>query len=290
MTTGITSARTREVSELEEVALKVREHIIRMSTAGGCFLGASMSCTDLLVYLYKRVLRVAPQTLQDADRDYLFLSKGHAVPALYATLAETGFLDRSRLANHLKSSDSIYWHPNRSIPGVELHAGSLGHLLAVGLGVAMDIKLRGSHNRSFVILGDGELNEGSVWEAILVAGARKMDNLIAIIDRNGFQANLPTEELVPLGDLGEKLRAFGWRVETIDGHSFAGMERAFDSLPAAGKPTAVIAETVRGKGVRSIEGRADRWFADFTEAEVEMLVEELREQALPRPSLDGNVI
>ena len=267
---------TEELNELEQTALRVREHIIRMSTGGGCFIGASLSCADLLVYLYKRVLCVFPSAPEDPNRDYLLLSKGHDVPALYGVLAETGFIDRARLANHLKTCDSIYWHPNRAIPGVEFHSGSLGHLLAVGLGIAIDLKLRRASGRVFVILGDGELNEGSIWESCLVAGARKLDNLIIVVDRNEFQANVRTEELLPLEPLGSKFKAFQWAITRIDGHSFAEMEDAFTGLPLQqGKPSAVIAHTVRGKGLPSIEARADRWFVNFTEEEMEMLIAEL---------------
>lgn len=266
----------RQRSELEAIALRVREQIIRLSAGGGCFIGASLSCADLLVYLYKAVLRVSPDRLADPRRDYLLLSKGHDVPALYGVLAEFGFIDKQRLRNHLKTSDSIYWHPNPEVAGVEFHSGSLGHLLAVGIGIALDIKLRGGANRVFVLLGDGELNEGSIWEACLVAGARALDNLTVIVDRNGFQANEQTEILMPLEPLAHKFDSFGWAVTTIDGHRFAEMEAVFNELPfVEGRPSAVIARTTRGKGLPSIEARADRWFARFTEAEVEMLIDEL---------------
>ena len=151
-----------EIENLEKLALKVREHIIHMSTDGGCFIGASLSCADLLVYIYTNVLNISPESVNDPNRDYLFLSKGHDVPALYGTLAELGFIEKERLKNHLKTNDSIYWHPNRAVRGVEFHSGSLGHLLSVAIGVALDIKIRGGKNRVFVILGDGELNEGSI--------------------------------------------------------------------------------------------------------------------------------
>jgi len=264
--------------DLETLAFRVREHIIRMSTAGGCFIGASLSCTDLLVYLYSRILRVNRQTISNPDRDYLLLSKGHDVPALYGTLAELGFFPADRLKNHLSTDDSIYWHPNRSIPGVEFHSGSLGHLLSVGIGIAIDIKIKYGQNRVFIILGDGELNEGSIWEGCLTAAAHKLENLIAVVDRNGFQANTATEELIPLEPLESKFRSFGWSVQTIDGHNFAEMQDAFKYLPQQKeKPTVVIARTVRGKGLPSIENRADRWFVNFTEHEVEMLLKELRD-------------
>lgn len=265
---------------LEDQALRVREHVIRMATKGGCFLGASLSCTDLLVYLYDRVLRVSPQCLDDPDRDYLLLSKGHDVPALYGTLAERGYFSASRLERHLSTEDHIYWHPNRAIPGVEFHSGSLGHGLAVGMGIALDAKLRHSPARVFVVVGDGELNEGSVWEGALVASARGLDNLVMVVDRNGFQANMATEELLPLEPLGDKLRAFGFSVVDADGHSFPSLEDAFARVPREpGRPTAVVARTRRNKGLPSIEGRADRWFVDLTAPEVEMLLAELRGEA-----------
>jgi len=275
--------------ELHELALRVREHVIRLATNGGCFVGASLSCADILVHLYKRVLCVAPDRLDDPDRDYLFLSKGHDVPALYGLLAELGYFPRERLGNHLQTNDSIYWHPNRAVPGVEFHSGSLGHLLSVALGVALDIKMRKGPNKVFVVLGDGELDEGSCWEGFLVANALGLDNLCAVIDRNWFQANLRTEELVPLEPLGAKLAAFGWQVRCTDGHDFADLERAFSGLPVVvGKPTAVIAETLRGKGLPSIEARADRWFANFTEDEVQGLLAELhgeRQATITSPTL-----
>jgi transketolase len=267
------------LTELPRLALAVREHIVRLATAGGCFIGASLSCADLLVHLYTRVLRLSRATLDDPDRDYLFLSKGHDVPALYGTLAELGYIPRERLAHHLKTDDSIYWHPNRAVPGVEFHSGSLGHLLSVAIGVALDIRLRGGNNRVWVVLGDGELDEGSVWEACLVANAYHLDNLTAIVDRNEFQANIRTEQLVPLEPIPAKFEAFGWSCRTCDGHDFADLDRTLGPLATApytpGRPSAVIARTVRGKGVPSIEARADRWFANFTAAEIEGLLAEL---------------
>lgn len=280
MTTANLSSATRSHAELAQLALRVREHILRLSTDGGCFTGASLSCADLFVFLYTRFLRVGPERLNDPERDYLLLSKGHDVPALYATLAELGWIPLERLQNHLKTNDFIYWHPNRHVPGVEFHSGSLGHLPAVGLGIALDIKLRGGQNRVVVVTGDGELDEGSVWEALLVAAAYRLDNLVIVVDRNHFQANVRTEELIPLEPMAPKFEAFGCAVERIDGHDFAQMEAAFSRLPfAAGKPSVIIADTVRGKGVPSIEARADRWFCNFTHDEVEALLRELHGEA-----------
>jgi transketolase len=264
---------------LSSLALRVREHVVRMAGGGGCFLGASLSCADLLVFLYSEVLRTSAEKRTSPDRDYLLLSKGHDVPALYSTLAELGYFPTERLLKHLEMDDHIYWHPNRAIPGIEFHSGSLGHNLSVGMGIALDARLRGSPNRVFVVLGDGELNEGSVWEGLLVAAAHKLDNLVVVIDRNGFQANIRTEDLIPLEPLDEKLRAFGCSVRTADGHDFSSLREAFAGLPfAPGRPSAVIARTVRGKGLPSIEARADRWFVRLEAAEVERLLAELHGQ------------
>jgi len=213
------------------------------------------------------------------------------VPALYATFAELGFLDPARLANHLSTRDSIYWHPNRAVPGVEFHSGSLGHLLSVALGVAYDIRLHGGANRVFVVLGDGELDEGSIWEACLVASALKLDNLIAVVDRNEFQANVRTEELIPLEPLPAKFRAFGWACRTVDGHCFECLEETFAQLPAEpGRPTVVLARTVRGKGCPSLEARADRWFVDLKPAELAACLAELHGGSAGDIAIEGRVV
>lgn len=265
------------MTDLKEMAFRVREHIVKMSTDGGCFTGASLSAADLMVYLYTNFLNVNKDNLNDPNRDYLFLSKGHDVPALYGTFVEVGLMEKNRLRNHLSVNDNIYWHPNTKIPGIEFHAGSLGHLPSVAVGVAMDIKIRGGNNKVVCILGDGELNEGTCWEAVLVANAYKLDNLFFVIDRNKFQANMPTEELIPLEPLHDKFTAFGASVRRIDGHDFDALHEAFSTYPfTEEKLNVVIADTVRGKGLPSIEARADRWFCNFTHAEVDSLLEELK--------------
>jgi transketolase len=262
--------------ELRATALNVREHIVRMSTDGGCFTGASLSAVDLIVYLYSSFLNVNADNLTDPNRDYLFLSKGHDVPALYGTFAELGLLDKARLSNHLSLNDHIYWHPNTHILGIEFHSGSLGHLPSVAIGVAMDIKISGGSNKVVCILGDGELNEGTCWEAMLVANAYKLDNLIFVVDRNHFQANVRTEDLIPLEPLADKFAAFGAAVKRINGHDFTALHETFSAYPfEQGKVNVVIADTVRGKGLPSIEERADRWFCNFNADEIEQLLLEL---------------
>jgi transketolase len=262
--------------QLMTLSHRVRRHVIKMATNGGCFIGASLSCVDILTYLYANWLNLHRDRLADPDRDYLLLSKGHDVPALYGLFAELGFIEPERLGNHLRPDDDIYWHPNRNIPGIEFHSGSLGHLLSVGLGIALDIKLRRGPGRVVVVLGDGELNEGSVWEAALVAAAKGLDKLIAIVDRNGFQANTATEDLIPIEPIEQKFIAFGWSAARIDGHDFNALEQGLATIPlAAGRPSVIIADTVRGKGLPSIAARADRWFCNFSPREIEMLLEEL---------------
>src|ERR1700744_5977495 len=264
------------VNQLEATALKVREHIVRMATDGGCFVGASLSAAALILYLYSEWLNIGNHNLDDPDRDSLFLSKGHDVPALYGTFVELGLMEKDRLKNHLSIDDNISWRPNTKIPGSEFHSGSLGHLPSVAIGVAMDVKIRGGKNRVVCILGDGELNEGTCWEAMLVANAYKLDNLVFVIDRNNFQANMPTEELIPLEPLHDKFTAFGAAVIRIDGHNYDALRMAFKNYPfREGKLNVVIADTVRGKGLPSIEKRADRWFCNFSADEVQQLLHEL---------------
>jgi transketolase len=299
-----------KIETLQSTALRVREHIIRMSGGGGCFIGASLSCVEIMVYCYSGFLKRGGHP-NDPDRDYCFLSKGHDVPALYGTFVEMGMLGGHRLRNHLSTSDSIYWHPNTAIPGVEFHSGSLGHLPAVAAGVALDCKLKGGTNKVIVITGDGELNEGSVWEALLVANAYGLDNLTLLVDRNQFQANIRTEELIPLEPLADKFRAFGCRVQRIDGHDFTKLEEAFGALAEEeageehdqangadmngkrtrrGKVNVIIADTVRGKGLPSIEARADRWFCAFSEDEVEYLLQELHGNAVATISSEALLV
>jgi transketolase len=261
---------------LQASSLKVREHIISMSAAGGCFIGASLSCVELMLYLYTEFLKLTADTIHDPDRNYLFLSKGHDVPALYGTLAELGFIETERLSTHLQTNDFIYWHPNRNIPGVEFHSGSLGHLPAVAAGVALDCKISNRQNHIVVITGDGELNEGTVWETLLVANAKQLNNLTLIVDRNQFQANVRTEDLIPLEPLEDKFIAFGCEVRRINGHDFNELEDALSAVPfSSNKVNVIIADTVRGKGLPGIEARADRWFCSFSKEEALLLLNEL---------------
>jgi len=280
------------IYELQDLALSARKQILRMSTNGGCFTGASLSCADLMVYLYASgILNISPENVRSPERDRVFLSKGHDVPALYAILAELGYFPKERLKYHLKAQDHIYWHPNTQLPGVEFHSGSLGHLPSVALGVALDLNLKKKSNKVIVIVGDGELNEGSVWETLLVAQALKIKNYIMVVDRNWFQANMKTEDLVPLEPLEEKFKAFGCDVHRVNGHNFQALHQTFTALDyTLPQPHVVICDTIRGKGVKSIEERADRWFCNFTPEEVEMLIQELHGYTSTSLNTEGMVV
>lgn len=271
----------QRIEELRQISLRVRERIIRMCVNGGSFIGASFSCVDFIVYFYEEFMNVNKDNLNDPNRDYFFLSKGHDVPALYGLFVELGFLAEERLKNYLKTDDFLYWHPNVNIPGIEFHSGSLGHLLSIAIGVAMDCKIRETKNKIVVVLGDGELNEGSNWEAALVAASKKLDNLIAVVDRNKFQANAETEDIIKLEPLADKFKAFGWGVRTVNGHDFRDLKKAFTRFPiVSGRPNLIIANTIRGKGLPSIESRVDKWFAEFTPEEAETLIGELKKEAI----------
>ncbi len=267
-----------EIISLKNIAYNVRRHIIEMARNGGCFIGSALSCVDIIVYLYKSFLKLDINVYNSLRRNYFFLSKGHAVPALYGTFVEIGFMSKQRLYNnHLKTNDYIYWHPNWNIKGVEFHSGSLGHLLSVSIGIAYDFKLRNHKNHVVVLLGDGELNEGSIWESILVSVSLELENLIIIIDRNKFQANIATENLIKLEPLKDKFDAFGCETIRINGHDFSEMEEVLSQKKESNKPRVIIADTVRGKGLPSIQDKTDKWFVKLTDEEAIQLLKELEE-------------
>ena len=248
---------------LKRKALIARKYILKMGTKDGCFVGSALSCIDLITYIYNEVVSNLSNT---NNRNYFFLSKGHAVPALYGTFVELGYLDEKRLENYNTTKDDLYLHPNANIKGVEFHSGSLGHLISVATGVAIDIKRKNKNNKVIVLLGDGELNEGSNWETLLNIAANKLDNLIIIIDRNKIQANFNTEDLIPLEPLKDKFLAFGMNVQEIDGHDFEDIDKAFiNSYKVKDKANVVIAHTIRGKGIKTIENDWESWFMEYNE-------------------------
>jgi transketolase len=210
---------------------------------------------DILAVLYGRVLRIAPDNPAWPERDRFILSKGHAGAGVYATLAECGFFPVAKLATHYRDGSDLSGHvSHKGIAGVELSTGSLGHGLPVGAGMAYGAKLDGADHRVFVLLSDGECDEGSNWEAILFAAHHRLDNLVAIVDYNKIQSLKPVSETLGLEPFADKWRSFGWTVVEVDGHSHRDLQQSFGRVPAAdGKPTCFICHTVKGKGVSFME-------------------------------------
>jgi len=217
-------------------------------------LGSCLSIADILACLYWRVLRVDPRNPSLPDRDRLILSKGHAAAILYATLAERGFFPAEELESYCQHGSRLTGHVTSGVPGVELSSGSLGHGLPVGCGMALAAKREGLPFRTFVLLSDGELDEGSNWESFLFAPQHGLDNLIAIVDYNKIQSFGRTEDVLDLEPLADKLRAFRWAVREVDGHDCQQLADAFDALPfETGRPSIIIAHTIKGKGVSFME-------------------------------------
>jgi transketolase len=256
-----------DINSLREIADRVRGRIIDLcGGAEGGHLGGSLSAVDILTVLYFQVLRVSPQDADHADRDIFLLSKGHAALALYAVLAERGFLPVAELASFGATGSRLAGHPVRAVPGVEMPTGSLGHGLGLGLGFALAARLAGQARRTFVLTGDGELQEGSCWEAAGCAAAQRTDTLTAIVDANGLQLGGATADLGAPGSLADRWRAFGWSVRECDGHDQAAVADTLAGVPwQPGQPSALIAHTQKGYGVGFIAGQVASHFATLSE-------------------------
>ncbi|GLX97674.1 transketolase [Herbidospora sp. NBRC 101105] len=247
-------------------AARIREHVVNLCAGPeGGHLGGSMSLAEILATLYTRVLRVDPLDPARPDRDVLLLSKGHGGLALYAALAEAGFFPPERLDEYARPGSEFMAHPHPEIPGVEMPSGSLGHGLALAVGFGLGFRLDHADRRCFVVMGDGELQEGSVWEAASVAAAQRLDNLVAIVDRNRLQITGATETIDALEPLADRWSAFGWSVRQVDGHSCEELEAALTEPPAPGRPTVVIAHTVKGKGIPFVEDQPRSHYAKLGE-------------------------
>jgi transketolase len=245
--------------ELQLRAIALRRAMLRLIfNAGAGHTGGGLSCMDILNVLYNRILCVSPQTFGDPNRDRYVQSKGHCVEALYCVLADRGFFPVSDLETVCRYQSHYVGHPTRHIPGVEMNTGALGHGLPICIGMALAGKMDAAPYRVFTLLGDGELAEGSNWEAALAAAHYKLDNLVAVLDHNALQITGQTREVMCNEPLEDKWRAFGWGVKVVNGHDYAELTRAFTDLPELGKPTFVIANTVKGKGVSFIENIA-KW-------------------------------
>ncbi len=242
--------------------------------------GGDLSAADILVTLYFGVLRVDPEHPDAPLRDRFIMSKGHCSGALYATLAMRGFFPEDELADYMAPLSRLNGHPNRTeLPGVEANTGPLGHGLPIAVGAALAAKMDGAAWKTFVLTGDGELQEGSNWEAIMAAAHYGLDNLVAIVDRNGIQQGAPTESVLRLEPLAAKFRAFGWAVREADGHDCAALLDTFQAAPfEAGRPSCVIARTTKGKGVSFIENRAEWHHHAPSDAELAAALRELGEE------------
>jgi transketolase len=252
-------ARTEDAERLEEVTRRLRRHIITSTSAAGSgHPSTSLSMVELLTVLYfGGVLRYDPKAPHDPDRDRFILSKGHGAPGLYAVLAEAGFFPVEEVNDLRKLGSPLEGHPNMCrLAGVEASTGSLGQGLSIGVGHALAAKLDGSDFRVYVIVGDGECEQGQVWEAVMYAGNHGLDNLTLVVDRNGYQQTAAVDNIQPLDPLEGKLDAFHWQVRSIDGHSLSEVADAFEwARGVKDRPQAILAKTVKGKGISYLEER-----------------------------------
>ncbi len=249
-----------KTAELAKRAKAVRRSILEMVTAAKSgHPGGSLSAADILVTLYFAVMRVDPHAPADPARDRFVLSKGHAAPVLYATLAERGFLPHSELCTLRQIDSRLQGHPDmKGVPGVDMSTGSLGQGLSAANGMALAARLNGQDWRVYALLGDGELEEGQIWEAAMLAAHYKLDNLTAFVDYNGLQIDGPINEVMSPLPIADKWRTFGWETIEIDGHDYAAIHDAVETAKTVkGKPTMIVARTVKGKGVPAMEGVAD---------------------------------
>jgi transketolase len=261
---------------LSKIAAEIRRNIVEtIGRARAGHIGGDLSATDTLTTLFFSVLRINPRAPADPKRDRFILSKGHCSAALYSTLALRGFFPTEHLATFMQPLSALNGHPNRrKVPGVEANTGPLGHGLPIAVGSAIASRLSGANWRTFVLLGDGELQEGSNWEAAMCAGHRELDTLTAIVDRNRLQQGARTEDTNRLEPLADKWRAFGWEVVECDGHDYQALFDAFTAA-RAGKPVCVIANSIKGKGVSFIEDRVE-WHHKVPSVEqVELALKEL---------------
>jgi transketolase len=275
----MTTVRTRPgLGELRSTASAIRRRNLEIIHAAGIgHTGGDLSAADILTALYFAVLEVDPAQPDAPDRDRYIQSKGHASGVLYTTLAAAGFIPDSLLDAYMAPGSPLNGHPDRKkVPGVETNTGPLGHGLPVAVGTAIAAKLDRSRRRTFVLCGDGELQEGSNWEAIMAAAHHGLDNLVLIVDRNRLQQGARTEDTNGLDPLDAKLAAFGWSVREIDGNDIPALLEVFDAVPfSADRPNAVIANTIKGRGVSFMEDRVEWHHKVPTADELERALREL---------------
>jgi transketolase len=254
------SSKTLTIEEMKATAKKIRRDIITMiGTAGSGHPGGSLSAVEILTALYFKILRHNPGDPQWSERDRFILSKGHAAPVLYATLAASGYLPESELCTLRKIDSRLQGHPECGLtPGVEMSAGALGQGLSFSIGVALAGRLNQQKYRTYVLLGDGECDEGQVWEAAMAAAHFGLGRLVAIVDHNGIQLDGWNKDIMNLEPLNKKWQSFGWNVIEVDGHDLSQIIQALEKAPeTTGQPTAIIARTIKGKGVSFMENNPD---------------------------------
>ena len=263
---------------LEKIAKEIRKEIVLMHyRSKASHIGSALSVVDILVVLYFKVLNIDPNNPSSLSRDYFILSKGHAASAWYAVLAERGFFSKDLLKGYCMNGGKLPEHPDRfSVPGIEASTGSLGHGLPISVGIALAGKQNKCNYKVFVLMSDGECEEGSVWEGAITAPRLKLDNLIAIVDANKLQAYEKTDNIQKISSLKYKFKDFGWRVKEVNGHDLSEMERVFRNVPLEeGKPTMVIAHTIKGKGIKEMENRLEWHYKSPRENEVKKFIEEI---------------
>ena len=268
-----------DIKSLEERAKVIRRHVIRMlAKAGSGHPGSSLSTVDLLVALFYNKLKHNPQQPAWPDRDRFVMSKGHGCPALYAVLAEKGYFGIDKLDTLRQFGSILQGHPcMKTTPGIEISGGSLGQGLSVGLGIALAAKLDKKDYRTYVMLGDGEIEEGQVWEAAMAASHYKADNLCAIIDQNGLQIDGFIHEIMSSYPIPDKWRGFGWHVIEINGHDYKAISSAYDEAEKIkGRPTVIVAKTIKGKGVSFMENQVDWHGKAPSKEEAERALAELK--------------
>ncbi|MGD8342960.1 MAG: transketolase [Desulfobacterales bacterium] len=273
------SSEPMSVEELEKMAVIIRCDIIDMiCTAAAGHPGGSLSAADIVTALYFRVMRIDPENPDWPDRDRFILSKGHACPVWYAALAERGYFDKAHLKTLRQMGSILQGHPDMNkTPGIDMTAGSLGHGLPAGLGMALSGKMQQKDFHVFVIIGDGESQEGSIWEASMAAPNFKLDNLTAILDYNHLQNDHSVDDIMPIHPVVDKWQAFGWNVIEIDGHNMAQVVDALEKAKAhKGAPTMIVANTVKGKGVSYMENVCEWHGKAPCQEEADQALKELR--------------
>ncbi len=268
-----------DLINLQKKALEIREKILNMHTKSNeSHIGSSLSITDILTALYFEILNIDPLRPYKENRDRLILSKGHAASALYAVLAKRKFFDEEILDSFAENGSKISVHPERfSVAGIEASTGSLGHGLSIGVGIALSAKKDNKKFKTYVIMSDGECEEGSVWEASISASRFKLDNLIGIVDKNKWQAYERTDEIQNLSLLKSKWESFGWSCVEINGHDFSEIIQYLKKVPfEAGKPSMILADTIKGKGIDEIEDKMEWHYKSPKQEQLDIFLESLR--------------